>query len=96
MDAEASEIDRVNGLRVLSTTIVNAYYDLMALQQQEKITTDQRKLADTMLEIATMRYQRDDATVLDVLQQRQQQYALSAQEVRAQQQVQFAEQHWLS
>ncbi len=92
LDAYASDIERISGLRVLSTTIVNAYYDLMALQHQAEIATEQRVLSDAMLEIATMRHQRDDATVLDVLQQRQQQFALAAQEVRSQQQVQLAEQ----
>ena len=43
LDAKASDIDRINAMRALSTTIVNAYYDLMALHQQEQIAIEQRK-----------------------------------------------------
>ena len=92
IDAHASELDRVNGVRMFAASIANAYYDVLSLQQQQSIVTEQREITDTMLEIATMRHQRDDATVLDVLQQRQQQQTLQIQEVRIEQQVTLAEQ----
>ena len=92
IDAEASEFERVNGVRMFAASIANAYYDVLSLQQQQSIVTEQRQITDTMLEIATMRHQRDDATVLDVLQQRQQQQSLQIQEVRIDQQVTLAEQ----
>ena len=37
LDAEASEMERVNGMRLLSTSIVNAYYDALALLAQYEI-----------------------------------------------------------
>lgn len=92
IDAKASELDRVNGVRMFAASVANAYYDVLSLQQQQGIVTEQREITDTMLEIATMRHQRDDATVLDVLQQRQQQQTLQIQEVRIEQQVTLAEQ----
>ena len=92
IDAEASELERVNGVRIFAASIANAYYDVLSLRQQQTIVTEQRKITDSMLEIATMRHQRDDATVLDVLQQRQQQQSLQLQEVRIEQQVLLAEQ----
>ena len=92
LDAEASEMDRINGMRLLSTSIVNAYYDALALQEQLHIVEAQEQSAQTMLEIAVMRQERDDATILDVLQQRQQVEALKVQTVRTKQQVELSKQ----
>jgi len=92
LDAEAAELNRVNGARMLSTTIANAYYDALALQKQYAIVQQQKQSVETMLTIAEMRQERDEATVLDVLQQRQQVQALGVQSIRTSQQVQLAEQ----
>jgi outer membrane protein TolC len=92
LDAEAAELDRVNGMRLLSTSIVNAYYDAVALNAQQDIVDAQQESAETMLEIAEMRQKRDDATILDVLQQRQQLESLKVQTLRTAQQVELAEQ----
>ena len=92
MDAEASELERVNGMRLLSTSIVNAYYDALALQKQYGIVKAQEHSAQTMLEIAEMRQERDDASILDVLQQRQQVEALKVQTVRTTQQLELSKQ----
>ena len=45
-----------------------------------------------MLDIAVMRQERDDATVLDVLQQRQQFEALKVQTIRSAQQLELSKQ----
>ena len=87
LDAEAAEMERINGMRLLSTSIVNAYYDALALQEQYDIVKAQQQSAQTMLDIATMRQESDDATILDVLQQRQQVEALKVQTVRTTQQL---------
>ena len=92
LDAEASELERVNGMRLLSTSIVNAYYDALALQEQYDIVQAQEQSAQTMLDIAVMRQERDDATILDVLQQRQQVEALKVQTVRTTQQLELSKQ----
>lgn len=92
IDANASELERVNGVRFFAANVANAYYDLLSLKQQQSIVLEQRDITNTMLEIATMRHQRDDATVLDVLQQRQQQQSIQVQEIRMDQQVQLAAQ----
>ena len=92
LDAEASEMDRVNGMRLLSTSIVNAYYDALALLTQYEIVEAQQQSAQTMLDIAVMRQERDEATVLDVLQQRQQLEALRVQTIRTAQQLELSKQ----
>ena len=92
LDAEASEMDRVNALRLLSTSIFNAYYDVLALLEQYEIVEAQTQSAQTMLDIAVMRQERDDATILDVLQQRQQVEALKVQTVRTAQQLELSKQ----
>ena len=92
LDAEASEIERVNGMRLLSISIVNAYYDSLVLLEQYAIVEDQQQSAQTMLDIAIMRQERDDATILDVLQQRQQLEALKVQTIRTAQQLQLSKQ----
>lgn len=92
LDSEASELDRINGMRLLSTSIVNSYYDALALHQQLEIVESQQNSAEVMLEIAEMRQERDDATVLDVLQQRQQVEALKIQTIRTEQQVELSKQ----
>jgi outer membrane protein TolC len=91
-DAEASELDRLNATRLLSTSIANAYYDALAIHRQYDIVVEQEESAEAMLEISTMRQKRDDATILDVLQQRQQLHALQIQSIRTEQQLQLAEQ----
>jgi outer membrane protein TolC len=92
LDAEASEMERINGIRLLSTSIVNAYYDALALQGQHDIVMHQQQSAQTMLDIAEMRQERDDATILDVLQQRQQVEALKVQTIRTSQQLELSKQ----
>jgi len=92
LDAEASELDRLNATRLLSTSIANAYYDALAIHRQYDIVVEQQGSSEAMLEISTMRQQRDDATILDVLQQRQQLHALQIQSIRTEQQLQIAEQ----
>ena len=92
LDAEASELDRLNAIRLLSTSIANAYYDALAIHGQYDIVVEQQQSSEAMLEISTMRQQRDDATILDVLQQRQQLHALQIQSIRTEQQLQVAEQ----
>ncbi len=92
LDAQASELDRLNGVRMLSMSIANAYYDALALEQQYAIAQEQATSAQTMLEISTMRQERDEATILDVLQQRQQHQALQTQVLRTEQQVELAQQ----
>lgn len=92
LDAEASEMDRVNGMRLLSTSIVNAYYDAFALHEQYDVVEAQKESAQTMLDIAVMRQERDDATILDVLQQRQQLEALKIQTIRSAQQLELSKQ----
>ena len=92
LDAEASELERLNAIRLLSTSIANAYYDALAIHGQYDIVVEQQQSSEAMLEISTMRQQRDDATILDVLQQRQQLHALQIQSIRTEQQLQVAEQ----
>ena len=46
-------MERVNGMRLLSTSIVNAYYDALALQAQYDIVQAQQQSAQTMLDIGT-------------------------------------------
>lgn len=92
LDAQASEFERLNGVRMLSMSIANAYYDALALEQQYTIAQEQATSAQTMLEISTMRQERDEATILDVLQQRQQHQALQTQVLRTEQQVELAQQ----
>ncbi len=92
LDAQASELDRLNGARMLSMSIANAYYDALAVQKQYEIAQEQATSAQTMLEISAMRQERDEATILDVLQQRQQHQALQTQVLRTEQQVELAQQ----
>ena len=92
LEAEASEMERVNGMRLLSASIVNAYYDSLVLLVQYEIVEDQQQSAQTMLDIAIMRQERGDATILDVLQQRQQFEALKVQTVRTAQQLELSKQ----
>lgn len=92
LDAEASELERLNSMRVLSASIANAYYDALAIHRQYAIVVEQQQSSEAMLEISTMRQKRDDATILDVLQQRQQLHALQIQSIRTEQQLQVAEQ----
>ena len=92
LDAEASELERLNSMRVLSTSIANAYYDALAVHRQYDIVIEQQQSSEAMLEISTMRQKRDDATILDVLQLKTQVHALQIQYIRTEQQLQVAEQ----
>ena len=89
-DAKAANQDYLTSLRSLSLMIANAYYDVVAIQSQYAIVLEQLQLGEVLLEITEMRHQRGDATVLDVLQQRQQLSALNTQKVRIEQQMQLS------
>jgi len=43
-DAEASELDRLNATRLLSTSIANAYYDALAIHRQYDILLNKKSL----------------------------------------------------
>lgn len=91
-DAKATEWDSINSMRMLSFSIANAYYDVLAIEQQQVVVTEQLRLGTILFNIIEMRQQRDDATALDVLQQKQQLNTLQTQQIKIEQQLVLAKQ----
>ncbi len=84
-DALASEGDAEAQALALTTRIAQAYYDVVAAQQQLAIVQRQLETNRALLEITELRFEQSDATALDVLQQRQQVAASEAQLPQARQ-----------
>ncbi len=84
-EALATEQDRFNIMRQLSFAIANTYYDLLLVQRQRKILESQVQIISNILTTTEARHQRTEATVLDVLQQRQQVSSMDAQLIQVKQ-----------
>lgn len=84
-EASATAQDRINILRRLSFGIANFYYDLILVQKQKEIVENQILIVSNILKTTEARHQRTEASILDVLQQRQQVSSMEAQLIQIQQ-----------
>lgn len=90
-DALATEQDRINAMRQLSFGIGNSYYDLILVQTQKQIIEEQRQITSNLLETTEAKHERGEASILDVLQQRQQLSAMESQLIQVKQMEQVSE-----
>lgn len=81
----ATEQDRLNIMRQLSFAIANTYYDLILVRKQREILEGQVQIISNILTTTEARHQRTEASVLDVLQQRQQVSSMDAQLIQVKQ-----------
>ena len=70
--ARAASQGRNATMRLVSTRVGMAWYDLVAAREQVRVIEAQRQSANDLLELVELRYERGEAGALDVLQQRQQ------------------------
>ena len=81
-DFYAAEAERRQALQILSFTIANTYYDVVLGQEQLAMLQGQERVFASILQTTELRHKRGEATVLDVLQQRQQQRSLETQRLQ--------------
>lgn len=91
-DAESSLQDRDTEATALAVTIAQVYYEMMAGQDRVQAVQTQIKANENLLELVRLRYERGDATGLDVLQQKQQLAATATQLPAAQAALETSEQ----
>ncbi len=72
LDARAAGSDQDAAAMALANRIAGVWYDLVAVEQRLVIVRKQIEHQERMLEVIEMRFERGEATGLDVLQQRQQ------------------------
>ena len=71
-DVEAAELDRESTSLRLVGSIVGAYYDVVAAEEQLRIVEKQLETSRGLLEVMELRFAAGQVTGVDVLQQRQQ------------------------
>jgi multidrug efflux system outer membrane protein len=70
-EAKAREGDREAAAMTLAFAIGTAWLDLCATEERLELAEQQLDAAESLLEVIELRYERGDATALDVFQQRQ-------------------------
>ncbi|MFT4975112.1 MAG: multidrug efflux system outer membrane protein [Myxococcota bacterium] len=71
-DALASAASAESRRLTVSTSIANAWFDVVFHQARVDVISEQLVLAESLLELTELRYERGDSNALSVLQQRQQ------------------------
>ena len=82
-EQKATVFDRDTALLNLSINIAERYFDVVAAQKRIDVVKEQIELTEDLLSITKMRYQRSEASTLDILQQRQQLASITSQLPRA-------------
>lgn len=77
-DLEARAGDRDAAALALAEAVTVSWLDLASVGERLALAEDQLAATESLLEVVTLRYERGDATALDVLQQRQQLAATTA------------------
>lgn len=70
-DAKAAEGDLQAAELSMASAVGGAWYDLLAAREQLAIAERQVEASENLLELVELRYERGDATALELLQQRQ-------------------------
>ncbi len=70
-DAEAARGDLQAAELSVASGVAGAWYDLLAAREQEAIAERRVAASDELLELVELRYERGDASALELLQQRQ-------------------------
>ncbi|MCK5689831.1 TolC family protein, partial [Myxococcota bacterium] len=92
LDMEASELELEYRASNLSATIVSSYFDLLSATSQLTLLQEQLKSQRSFLEIVERRFDTAAATILEVLQQKQQVAAREAQLPPIQKQIELTRQ----
>ena len=71
-DAQSTMYDNETLATTVAISIAQSYYDILAGRERVKAVQEQIKANEELLQLVTLRYERGDATGLEVLQQRQQ------------------------
>lgn len=82
-EQKATVQDRDSAVLNLSINIAERYFDVVAAQKRIEVIQEQVKLTEDLLSITELRYQRSEASTLDILQQRQQLATIQSQLPRA-------------
>jgi outer membrane protein TolC len=70
--ARAAELSRKATMRTMAGQMAAAWYDLVAAREQVRVIESQVQASADLLELVELRYERGEASAIDVLQQRQQ------------------------
>ncbi len=82
-NAKAAHRGRHATVRSVAGQLGMAWYDLVATREQVKVIENQVQAATDLLELVELRYERGEASAIDVLQQRQQRAQIEAMLPRA-------------